>query len=65
LSEDDDEDSAYENGKKNNVISNSIKYGTKAAEFLAILTNDFDLTYTDVKPRLLSNEEAYRPHTLE
>ncbi len=45
MSDDDNEDSSLDIGKKKKVTSTSIKHGTKAAKFLAVLTNDFDLTY--------------------
>ena len=65
-SDDEVDDSVSENGKKKNVDKiSSIKHGTKAAKFLKVLTNNFDLTYQEVKPYLISNEEAYHPHTFE
>ena len=42
-----------------------IKHGTATAKFLAVLTNDFDLTYSQVKSLLKSNAEAFFPHTME
>ena len=42
-----------------------IKHGTAAAKFLAMLTNNFDLTYSSVKSLLQSNAEAFSPHTME
>ena len=64
-SDNDDEDFSSDNGKKKNVTSTAIKHGTKVAKFLSVLTNGFDLTYKDVKDLLISNNEAYQPHTLE
>ena len=45
-SDDDNDDFGFINGKKKNVITSSpINHGTKAAKFLGVLTNNFDLTY--------------------
>ena len=66
VSDDDNEDSVSDiEKKKKNVTSTPIKHGTKAAKHLTLLTNNFDLTYQDVKIYLLSTAEAYHPHTVD
>ena len=66
MSDDDHDDSSYDIiGKKKNVASTTIKHDTKAAKYLKLITNGFNLTYQEVKDWLLSNDESYRPHTLE
>jgi len=66
MSDDDDENFSSDiEKKKKNVTTSAIKHGSKAANFLSILTNGFDLTYFEVKKLLLSNDEAYQPHTLD
>ena len=66
MSDDDDENYFSDNGKRKNVVTSTlIKHGTKVAKFLALLTNDFDLIYSEAKTILKSNSEAYHLHTLD
>ena len=48
-SDEENEDYSSDIGKKKNVTSMPIKHGTTTAQFLAVLTNNFDLTYSSVK----------------